>query len=846
MASRLALLGELRTSRGVRGARPTTLALSGETCVVGYEDGAVEAWRASDVVSKARNRAEEDVTDAPVSPVWSVVSLNGSNDDRCPVDALSILPACLAHPAGAIAVAHGGLQVDVTGVGGYDPRPARIAILDLDTGAEQRALTLPMAWPDGGICPVSRLLPADEEGGIVAVSAARVYRTGEGRSGFQGSNATLAIWSGASSVPIAVAQAGPHHSPAIGSDPGELRRLKPGAPAPPGGVRVRLPPAPILAPFAGLNVTRANDASGGENVVIKAAHVVVSEGNSDASSHSSPSSSPSLHLCVHEWHLHRPSFPSGTPLRAKRLVEAPAVQMGGDKGLGELNNSQPFANQVTDEGHDHGVSAADAKHAGGAPCVSGWSWGLAASWKGSIPRAGMWRFGVGDALDSFTDQPSSTAALERCVAGVTARCSNLVVAPNFGRLFALTYDDRKQSTKLFVTRAGEASESASEEGKSTETEEKSEKSSLNAHDVALKFPSLNETPYEALDEDDSCPICLEVPGAGGNGTELYKYDLKTNPFANDERLKNVVRAKCCGAPFCVTCLRQYLTNNVQNIQTNKNTQKECPSCRDVDLFNATEAPDSSSGQSQKLGSFKRHKDSTAPWREISLDFSSIPRAFRERNLGNETSGDSGDSETPGSRPGTSGTSVDKAINSSLQGGLADDFLRMPSRSGSNAGGSDNGSNAELSSAYRPPDPHATPMADGKPVTGSAGLSADFFRVDKYGADLPPVNISNDFLRGIAPTDLVVSAAVGGPGRAGDFCAGDSEYLDVDKTSFIPNPPSFVGYASGSVGNDDTLVRMDREGFVICEATGVAAVLTKRGVALLDASETKLRAVFREE
>jgi hypothetical protein len=56
MASRLPLLGELRASRGARAARPATLALSGDVCVVGYEDGAVAAWRARDVVSAARDR----------------------------------------------------------------------------------------------------------------------------------------------------------------------------------------------------------------------------------------------------------------------------------------------------------------------------------------------------------------------------------------------------------------------------------------------------------------------------------------------------------------------------------------------------------------------------------------------------------------------------------------------------------------------------------------------------------------------------------------------------------------------------------------------------------------------
>ena len=95
---------------------------------------------------------------------------------------MTIMPACLAHPAGAVAVAHGGVQVDVTGVGGYDPRPARIAILDLDTGAETRALTLPMAWPDGGICPVARVMPADEEGGLQRRTPPRASTASASRS----------------------------------------------------------------------------------------------------------------------------------------------------------------------------------------------------------------------------------------------------------------------------------------------------------------------------------------------------------------------------------------------------------------------------------------------------------------------------------------------------------------------------------------------------------------------------------------------------------------------------------------------------------------------------------------
>ena len=612
MASRLPLLGELRASRGARAARPATLALSGDVCVVGYEDGAVAAWRARDVVSAARDRTRADVTSASSSPVWVVEALTGSNGDQCPVDAMTIMPACLAHPAGAVAVAHGGVQVDVTGVGGYDPRPARIAILDLDTGAETRALTLPMAWPDGGICPVARMMPADEEGGLVAVSAARVYRVGEGRDGFQGSTATLAVWSGGSPVPIAVAQAGPLHAPAHGSDPGEARRLNPGVPPPAGGTRARSRAAPILAPFAGLHVRREiEDGSGNENVAVRAAHVVVcppggggAPGEASKSPDDAHSGGTSLQICHLEWHLSRPKLPEGTPPRPRRVVEMPSFRMGGDATLLSAAASDP-------ERGGFGVSAA--AEGGGAPAVAGWAWGCAAAWTGCVPKAGVWRFGTRDKTDGFAEQPSAAAALERCVAGVGRRCASLVPAPLSGRLFAATRDDLRgalerselgasSGLRLFVTRAGEATKKEDEL-----LEAEAEAAAAGTDLDALREDASPGPAVPSLD-DDTCPICLEVPGAGGDG-ELYRYDLRTNPFANEERLKNVVAAKCCGAPFCRSCLAEYLPKFPKGTG--------CPFCRDVDLFEAT-VP----GLCRWRGA--KHRESGAPWREISLDFETLP------------------------------------------------------------------------------------------------------------------------------------------------------------------------------------------------------------------------------
>ena len=852
MASRLPLLGELRASRGARAARPATLALSGDVCVVGYEDGAVAAWRARDVVSAARDRTNADVTSVSSSPVWVVDVLNGSNGDRCPVDCMAILPACLAHPAGAVAVAHGGVQVDVTGVGGYDPRPARIAILDLDTGAETRALTLPMAWPDGGICPVARLMPADDEGGLVAVSAARVYRVGEGRDGFQGSTASLAIWSGGSPVPIAVAQAGPLHAPAHGPDPGEARRLNPGAAPPAGGTRARSHAAPILAPFAGLHVRREiEDGSGNENVVVRAAHVVVCPPASLA--HGAPGEAPasrtantthaeaeaeknksgtSLQICHLEWHLSRPKLPEGTPLRPRRVVETPSFFMGGDATL----VSAAAADTPLDP-HGFGVSAAT--EGGGAPAVAGWAWGCAAAWTGCVPKAGVWRFGTLHKPDGFKEQPSCSTALERCVAGVGRRCVSLVPAPLFGRLFAATRDDargipgserdRSRRLRLFVTRAGEATE----EERARRGAEAGTGTDPAAPSTETESPEGTERPegpaVPSLD-DDTCPICLEVPGAGGD-EELYRYDLRTNPFANEERLKNVVAAKCCGAPFCRSCLVEYLPKFPKGTG--------CPYCRDVDLFEAT-VPGAQWGGA-------KHRESGAPWREISLEFETLPWSFRlaetEAGPAVETAAPSESAvstlpedflRAPSAPRGERNVDVD----------IDDGFLRPPSAS--------SGSRREASEREeKKRDPHAMPMADGKPVFGRAGLSEDFFRTDKYGADLPPESISADFLRGMAPTDLVVSPAVGGPRNVSNVPGEGNSGGDVWDVSsddlFVPlREASFVGFASGPQGEDETLIRRDRESFAVDDTKGVIAVLTERGVALLDAREETLRRLFVEE
>ena len=107
---------------------------------------------------------------------------------------------------------------------------------------------------------------------------------------------------------------------------------------------------------------------------------------------------------------------------------------------------------------------------------------------------------------------------------------------------------------------------------------------------------------------------------------------------------------------------------------------------------------------------------------------------------------------------------------------------------------------------------------------------------------------------MAPTDLVVSAAVGGPSLTGHVAAASEAGEGTRNTAtnygddaFVPTTrASFVGFARGAGGEDETLVRRDRESFAVDETAGVLAVLTERGVALLDASEETMRKLFAEE
>ena len=634
---RLPALCELRSPVGLR-ARPVCVSLCGSSdhCVVGFEDGAVAAWRVRDFP------AREDVTPASPSPAelgpaWVVRELSGSDGDGCPVDALALLPPCIAHPSGAVAVAHGGVDADVVGVGGYVPRPARVAVLDLDTGREIRLLTLPMSWPNGGVCPVASLVPAGAEGGVVAVSAARVYRVGEGASGFQGSFACLAAWSGASPVPVAVIPVGPQHTPALGPDPsfestGRLRKP-----------RARLPSAPILEPFAGLSSSSAPRDDGGEGVVVilRAAHVVLE------------TSTGVLRACPMEWRLAQPAAPLGVALRPTRHVEFASALVGARSTMETLRvEAARAANDTLPDFPEANTPA---------PAVATWWWGMAAAWDGCEPRAKTWRFGTATTPNDFEEQPAASAALDACARGARRRVANLVPMPNIGRVLALTRDVSalRDVPRLFVTRAGDPREGGVRRGgggqpraggddASDDNESRAAESRAAAED-AEDASSASAPPLPA-DDSEPCPICLDPPGAGGD--EDDDFSLARDVAAISSR---VVHAPCCRAAFCRGCLRDYLAAF---------PRRGCPHCRDVDAFL----------RGEDVADVAAAADAAAaPFREISLDI--------ERVAATDADAETNDAAVSSSRPPSS-------LPAALVGDVSDDFLRPPSSLASDPSASD--------------------------------------------------------------------------------------------------------------------------------------------------------------
>ena len=493
-----------------------------------------------------------------------------------------------------------------------------------------------MSWPNGGVCPVASLVPAGAEGGVVAVSAARVYRVGEGASGFQGSFACLAAWSGASPVPVAVIPVGPQHTPALGPDPsfestGRLRKP-----------RARLPSAPILEPFAGLSSSSAPRDDGGEGVVVilRAAHVVLE------------TSTGVLRACPIEWRLAQPAAPLGVALRPTRHVEFASVLVGARSTMETLRVEAAIANDNLPDFPEANKPA---------PAVATWWWGMAAAWDGCEPRAKTWRFGTATTPNDCEEQPAASAALDACARGARRRIANLVPMPNIGRVLALTRDVSAlhDVPRLFVTRAGDPREGGVRRGgggqpraggddASDDNESRAAESRAAAED-AEDASSASAPPLPA-DDSEPCPICLDPPGAGGD--EDDDFSLARDVAAISSR---VVHAPCCRAAFCRGCLRDYLAAF---------PRRGCPHCRDVDAFlRGEDVADVAAAVTS----------AAAPFREISLDI--------ERVAATDADAETNDGAVSSSRPPSS-------LPAALVGDVSDDFLRPPSSLASDPSASD--------------------------------------------------------------------------------------------------------------------------------------------------------------
>ena len=346
--------------------------------------GRPRGWRRRGVARAGRrfrrSRPDADVTSASSSPVWVVEAPTGSNGDQCPVDAKTIMPACLAHPAGAVAAAHGGVR---TSAWAGTTRDRRASHLDLDTGADSRP-TLPMAWPDGGICP-----------------AARDARGRGGRPGGGLRRARLPRRRGPRRVPgihrharPGPAAARPHrrragrllHAPAHGSDPGEARSR-----ASPRGRDARAPARGAdLAPFAGLHGAEIEDGSGNENVAARRARRRVSSRRRWRTWRGLQKSQ----RCSQWWHVSADLPPGVAPV----APETPGGHTAGRGASWRCPRSDGRRRDV--------LSAAASDPERGGFGVFARRGRRRARGRGlRVPTGCVWRFGTRDKPDGFAEQP---------------------------------------------------------------------------------------------------------------------------------------------------------------------------------------------------------------------------------------------------------------------------------------------------------------------------------------------------------------------------------------------------------------------------------------------------------
>jgi hypothetical protein len=461
-----------------------------------------------------------------------------------------------------------------------------------------------------------------------------------------------------------------------------------------------------------------------------------------------------------------------------------------------------------------GVSAAAAERA--APAVAVWSHGCAATWTGCQPRAAVWHLpgdsgdaiGGGGAGGGEVKQSRASAALERCLAGVTRRATAMLPlrsgaggsggALGYGasgaagrRLLVLTHDHTAFNVDagLFVTAAEEPVVAAAADGG---------EGSGGGGGKGTEAAAVEE-------EVEPCPICLEDPGsavavgaltAAVDDVNLSEYDLKNPaPFTlggadgsapRDDKIVvvggggEVLRVPCCSRAFCRGCLRDYLAAFPRG---------GCPHCRDVHSFTAL-AP--SLGVSAAAAADAARPE-PAPWREVSLlHFQPHPRLPA--------------AAAPASASASSASREASSLASSL---LSPDFLRgiaieeISTAAAAAGGGAGDGDGD-----------------DGGTGSGSGGGGGSGSGGGNGGGD-----------RG---------GGGGGDGDDGDDGDGDGNSND---SRCVPAAPSYVGYLGSLQGDDESLVPMERATMAVDEVSGRVVVLTRSGAAVLDAREETLEALF---
>ena len=364
----------------------------------------------------------------------------------------------------------------------------------------------------------------------MAVSAARVYRVGEGRDGFQDPPPRSPSGPAARPSPSPSRRPALLHAPAHGSDPGEARRLNPGVP-PAGGTRARARGADSGA------VRRVARAPRNRRRLRKRKRRRARRARRRVSSRRRRRTRRGFQKsrrCSQWWHVSAdlppgvapvaPETPGGhTAAAAARRGDA-LVPDGRRRDAPLGGGVRPRARRVRRVRGGRGRRRARGR---------GLGVGLRRRVDGLRPQG--WGVAVRDARQNGWLRRGAPRRRRRWSGAWRASAGAArpwCPRPSAG-LFAATRDDLRgalerselgasSGLRLFVTRAGEATKKEDEL-----LEAEAEAAAAGTDLDALREDASPGPAVPSLD-DDTCPICLEVPGAGGDG-ELYRYDLRTNP-----------------------------------------------------------------------------------------------------------------------------------------------------------------------------------------------------------------------------------------------------------------------------------------------------------------------------